>query len=146
MTPARGENVSLADTSMTGEKTRPGILIVDDEAAILFAYRRLIEAGGYRADSCETLADAIRLVNERPYLAIITDMQLGGTGNSDGRSLLEYVLKYRPQTKVLLVSGCGDDGVEGVAAIPGASWYFKKPVDPVVILETLITIHEQSEG
>lgn len=113
------------------------ILIVDDEPAILFAYRKLIEREGMGVDICECLADAIMHVKARHYLAVIADMRLAGTDNMDGLEVLRFVRKERPDTKVILATGYGNSNIEQAALALGASHYFEKPVLPTVILEVL---------
>jgi DNA-binding NtrC family response regulator len=117
------------------------ILVVDDEPAVLFAYRKLIEQDGMTVDISATLEDALRLIRARPYLAVIADMRLAGTDNRDGLEILRIIQKERPGTKTILATGYGDSGVEKTARSLGASYYFKKPVSPADILGALREFH-----
>ena len=110
------------------------ILIVDDEAAILFAYRRLIENSGYTVDACETLAEAIDYISTQRYFAVITDLRLSGSETTEGLAVLACIRDHQPQAKVIVMTGYG--GEEAALAL-GASFYFKKPLEPSVILEAL---------
>lgn len=113
------------------------VLIVDDEAAILFAYRKLFEKEGKRVDACETLEEAVDLIKSYPYCAVIADMRLNGTGSTDGMELLRLIHKLRPAAVVIIITGYGSSEIEQEALDLGATYYFEKPVMPSVILGAL---------
>jgi DNA-binding NtrC family response regulator len=110
------------------------ILVVDDEPAVLFAYRKLIEKDGMVVDISANLEEAIRHIRARRYLAVIADLRLAGTDNGDGLEVLRVIQKERPDTKTILATGYGDSEIEKMARALGVSYYFKKPVSPADIL------------
>jgi two-component system response regulator RegA len=113
------------------------ILVVDDEQAVLFAYRKLIEKDGMAVDISANFEDAIRQIRARRYLAVIADMRLAGTDNGDGLEILRVVREERPETKTILATGYGDSEIEKTARALGVSYYFNKPVSPADILGAL---------
>jgi len=113
------------------------ILVVDDEPAILFAYRKLIEKDGMSVDISASLEDAIRHIRSRRYLAVIADLRLAGTDNGDGLEILRVIQNERPDTKTILATGYGDSEIEKTARDLGVSYCFKKPVSPSDILRAL---------
>jgi DNA-binding NtrC family response regulator len=117
------------------------VLVVDDEPAILFAYRKLLEKDGMTVDISENLEEAIRNVRARHYLAVIADMRLAGTDNKDGLEILRFIQKERPETKMILATGYGNSEIEKIARTLGVSYYFKKPVQPADILGALREFH-----
>jgi DNA-binding NtrC family response regulator len=117
------------------------ILVVDDEPAILFAYRKLIEMDGMAVDTSANLEDAIRHVRACSYLAVIADMRLTGSDNRDGLEILRLNWKERPGTHTILATGYGDSEIENMARNLGVSYYFKKPVSPSDRLNTLRGFH-----
>lgn len=117
------------------------ILVVDDEPAVLFAYRKLIEKDGMTVDTSSNLEEAIRHIRARHYLAVIADMRLAGTDNTDGLEILRFIQKERPDTKTILATGYGDSEIEKLARSLGVSYYFKKPVQPSDILGALREFH-----
>jgi DNA-binding NtrC family response regulator len=121
------------------EKPRSGqrVLIVDDEAAILFAYRKLIEREGFMIDICENIDEAIALIKSHHYYAVIADIRLAGTDNTEGLDLLRFVRKERPCIKVIIVTGFGTMESETAVLALGASYYFEKPVLPSKIIDVL---------
>ena len=117
------------------------ILIVDDDVATLFAYKKLIEREGIGVDVCESLDEAIELIKSHPYYAIVADLRLAGTDNMDGLEVLRTVRERRMDTKVIIVTGYGNKEIEQKALDMGASYYFEKPVLPSAILKALNTLN-----
>jgi DNA-binding NtrC family response regulator len=117
------------------------ILVVDDEPAILFAYRKLIEKDGMIVDTSANIEDALQNVRARTYHAVIADMRLAGTDNMDGLEILRFIQKERPETKTILATGYGDREIEKLARGLGVSYYFKKPVQAAEILGALREFH-----
>jgi DNA-binding NtrC family response regulator len=117
------------------------ILIVDDEPAVLFAYRKLIEKDGMVVDVSANLEDAITSIRNHTYLAVIADLRLAGTDNTDGLEILRFIQIERPYTKTILATGFGDTEIEKKARALGASYYFKKPVSPSEIMKALREFH-----
>jgi DNA-binding NtrC family response regulator len=117
------------------------ILVVDDEPAVLFAYRKMIEKYGMTVDVSANLEDAIRHIRAHRYLAVIADMRLAGSDNGDGLDILRFIRKEHPGTKTILATGYGDSEIEKMALTLGVSYYFKKPVSPADILNALKEFH-----
>lgn len=116
---------------------RQRILIVDDESAILFAYRKLIEPEGFEVDTCENIYEAMVMIRTRPYLAIITDMRLEGTVNEDGIELLHFIRELQPNARTIVATGYGSEELKRTTQTLGAAHYFEKPVFPSSILAAL---------
>ncbi len=113
------------------------ILIVDDEVAILFAYRKLIEREGFGVDVCENIETALSNIRLNTYCAVIADMRLAGSDNTDGLKLLNIIKAHQPDAKVIMVTGYGNHEIEQQAYSLGAAHFFEKPVRPSVILDAL---------
>jgi DNA-binding NtrC family response regulator len=135
----------LSDDTAHGTKALSRILIVDDEAAILFAYRRLIEGSGYAVDVCETLAEAVERVMTRPYFAIITDLRLTGSDTEEGLAVLACVRDHQPRAKVIVMTGYGGEETARAAHALDVSFYFEKPLEPSVIIEALRHLREDEK-
>jgi len=113
------------------------VLIVDDELAILFAYRKLIEAEGFEVDTCENIYEAMALIRLCAYLAIITDIRLAGTENEDGIELLQFIKEIQPDSRVIVTTGYGNEELKRTTHSLGAAHYFEKPVVPADILSAI---------
>jgi DNA-binding NtrC family response regulator len=121
----------------TGNSDTLRVLVVDDEPAVLFAYRKLLEKDGMTVDSSANLEEAIKYIRSRHYLAVIADMRLAGTDNRDGLEILRVIQNEHPDTKTILATGYGDSEIEKTARTLGALYYFKKPVQPSDLLGAL---------
>ena len=120
------------------------ILIVDDEVATLFAYKKLIEREGIGVDVCESLDEAIEQIKSRHYNAIIADLRMSGTDNADGLEVLRTAREEQVDTKVIIVTGYGNKEIEQTALAMGAAYYFEKPVLPSEILKVLNAFNSTS--
>ena len=117
------------------------VLIVDDEPAICFAYRKLLESERFGFDICESIDAAITLLHRNEYFAVISDVRFAGSNNEDGVYFVSVVRKEQPLAKVILVTGYGSDKLKKTAHELGASHYFEKPVMPSLILSLLRALH-----
>lgn len=115
------------------------VLIVDDEPAILFAYKKLIHAEGYTVDCAEELSEALLLISAFSYFAVITDIRLSGSDNTGGIDLLQALYSQQPEAKVIVVTGYGDSEMKRTLEQLGTTHYFEKPVKPSLIIELLRT-------
>jgi DNA-binding NtrC family response regulator len=112
------------------------ILVIEDEAAVLFAYQRLFASQGYLLDICQTSHDAERLLQQQRYDAVISDLRLGGHGNDEGLTILQQVHATSPETVAFLVTGYGSPETRQVVTSIGGM-YLEKPVDPISIVAML---------
>ncbi|OGR23619.1 MAG: hypothetical protein A2X58_02315 [Nitrospirae bacterium GWC2_56_14] len=113
------------------------ILVVDDEPAVLFAYRKLIEREGIGVDISINHQGAMNQVRANQYLAVITDLRLEGTENTDGLKIIHAIREHHPDTKIIMVTGYGNKEIEQMAFASGVNHYFEKPVRPSLILDAL---------
>ncbi len=103
------------------------LLIVDDEATILFAIRRFFRARGFSIESAADLAGAISpLERACPDVAIV-DLRLGGLGDTQGLEVLEQVRARCPHTRTLLLTAYGTRQIEIEARRRGADLVLHKP-------------------
>jgi len=81
------------------------ILLVDDEANILSALRRLLRPAGYRILTAESAAEALDLLDTDPVDLVISDMRMPGM---DGATFLTRVREQWPRTLRILLTGYAD--------------------------------------
>lgn len=125
-------------------KTRPEthrVLVVDDEEAICFAYRKLLENERFNFDICDNVETALAYLDKNNYFAVISDVRFAGSENSDGLYLLSEIRRQQPASKVIIVTGYGSDQLKKVASELGVIHYYEKPVKPSLILSLLRDLH-----
>jgi DNA-binding NtrC family response regulator len=81
---------------------KPTLLLVDDEPNLLAALSRLLVGHGFAVATASSAADALVLLAERAFDAIVSDESMGGRS---GCSLLAEVASKYPSTVRILLTG-----------------------------------------
>jgi DNA-binding response OmpR family regulator len=104
------------------------ILLVDDEEAILFAFRQVLKGPKIIVDTASTVDDAKRLLDQRAYGGVIADLRLTGANKMDGFEVVSYARLAQPACKIIVATAYGDEKTKAHILGLGADWYFEKPV------------------
>ncbi|MEO5742677.1 MAG: sigma 54-interacting transcriptional regulator, partial [Vicinamibacterales bacterium] len=123
---------------MTGF-SRPAILVVDDEPAMLDVITRLAEKAGFTVVACPNGKGALsQLAHHRADVAIV-DLRLPDVG---GIEVLRAIRAADPDCQVILMSGDAtiDSAVEAVKL--GAVDYLTKPLDFARLTRLLTTMRD----
>lgn len=104
------------------------MLVVDDEAAIVFAMSEYFTRRGWEVDCARGLLEATAQVDERDYAAAIIDLRLTGPDSTEGLALLDYLLAKQPGVVCILLTAYGSQQVIGQALKRGAVGVVHKPV------------------
>ena len=114
-------------------KTR--ILFVDDEPRVLDGLRRSMRARRHvwECSFSETGADAQRVLAERAFDVVVSDMRMPGM---DGAELLRSVAELHPQTIRIVLSGQMDDSA-AMRASRVAHRFLTKPCDGDLLDSTI---------
>ncbi len=102
------------------------ILVVDDEANVLFTTTSILRQEGYDVEGVSSGAEAIRAIRERHYDLVLTDLKMPGV---DGLAVLAEVRKRSPNTVTVMITGYGsvDSALEAIQL--GAYEYLLKPTE-----------------
>ena len=121
--------------------TMAKILIIDDEAAIRRILREILEHEKYQVDDAASAIEALPLVKENEYDAILCDIKMP---QMDGIEFLEEAKKIS-DAPVIMISGHGtiDTAVEAIKK--GAFDYISKPPDLNRLLITLRNALDKSQ-
>jgi PAS domain S-box-containing protein len=111
--PAADEVAPNAQGKIADERTAGGtetILLVEDEPDLRELARVFLESYGYRVLSASSAEKALAKANDFPETIdlLLTDVIMPGMS---GRQLAETVLKRRPETRVVYMTGYTDDMV-----------------------------------
>jgi DNA-binding NtrC family response regulator len=104
------------------------VLVVDDEPAFLLGFKKLLQSPDMVIDTTETFEEAMSLLDEHNYTAVIADIRLTGVLREEGLDILKYIKEQYPCTKVIMITGYGGTEVMERAMFLGADYYFEKPV------------------
>lgn len=117
------------------------ILVIDDEAAIRRILREILEHEQYQVDDAASAIDALPLVKENEYDAILCDIKMP---QMDGIEFLEEAKKIS-DAPIIMISGHGtiDTAVEAIKK--GAFDYIAKPPELNRLLITLRNALDKSQ-
>lgn len=113
------------------------ILLVDDEPAVLFAYKKVLQRHQLIVDAVDTKEKTLRLLDQNDYEVAFLDLCLSGEGNEDGFELLSHIKAKQPNTVAIIITACGNQEIRERAYRLGADHYFEKPVSINTIRDAL---------
>jgi two-component system cell cycle sensor histidine kinase/response regulator CckA len=114
---------------VSGEAMAAGtetVLVVEDEDAVRFLTRRILERAGYRVFDASNAQQAEALFDQHMSLfhLLVTDVIMPG---SSGFKLFERLARQRPDLKVLYVSGYTDDTIAHQGQLKPGVEFLHKP-------------------
>ena len=107
---------------------KPTLLIVDDEANVLFTLKLVLEEDGYDITTASTCAEALKLIhNAHRFDAILTDLRM--EKEDIGLELAEAAAKLRPRPVIMIFTGYGSiTNARGALDVP-VDYFAMKPLD-----------------
>lgn len=117
------------------------ILVIDDEAAIRRILREILEHEQYQVDDASSAIEALPLVKENEYDAILCDIKMP---QMDGIEFLEEAKKIS-EVPIIMISGHGTIETAVEAIKKGAFDYISKPPDLNRMLITLRNALDKSK-
>jgi DNA-binding NtrC family response regulator len=101
------------------------LLVVDDDRHICEAMADYLRSLGHRTETATSCQDALDRLEEYPFEVVVCDVNLP---DRDGFQLLEWAVRHKPETAVILLTGFGtiESAVEAIRI--GAFDYLTKPV------------------
>jgi signal transduction histidine kinase len=102
------------------------VLVVDDEESVALTIQAILKLDGHDVMAVTTGADAIRLLNERQFDVVLTDLRLG---DMDGIDVLREVQRTSPETASIMLTGYASLESAIAALRSGAYDYLMKPSD-----------------
>ena len=118
------------------------VLVVDDEVEVRKLFRDFLAHRGYRVFVAEEGAEALRIVREEAPELVLLDIRMP---EMDGLEALARIKAMRPETTVVMISGCATLEIAEESLQKGAYDYIAKPVD-LGHLEDLILMIEASKA
>lgn len=110
------------------------ILIVDDEGRQRQIYRDILLDEGYAAETAASGESALRLIEQKRFDLVITDLNLPGM---TGIQLLSAIQQADPTVTVVLITGYPSIQTAIEATKKGVYTYLEKPVDRDRLLEVV---------
>lgn len=110
---------------MSGPAAR--VLYVDDEPTLVFLITRALEKLGIAVQGFSSAEEALAAFGREPqtFTLVLTDLTM--PGSMSGLELAQAVLAIRPDTVVVIASGCIDAAEERRATAVGVRTVIQKP-------------------
>lgn len=110
------------------------VLLVEDEDAVRQFVCTALQAEGYVVLEAARAAEAVRHAETYPGAIhlLISDVVMPETG---GRQLLGILRRYRPELRVLFMSGYTDDAVLLHGVVESADAFIQKPFTPLALAQ-----------
>jgi DNA-binding NtrC family response regulator len=107
------------------------VLIIDDDAGVRKALRRILSSADYAVEESEDAFQALDALDENPPDAALLDIKMPGM---DGLSLLDNLRQRGLEIPVVVLTGHGDEFTSGQCLEAGAAGYLTKPPDRAELL------------
>jgi signal transduction histidine kinase/CheY-like chemotaxis protein len=128
-----GQTWTAEPTSERATSTRSSVLIVEDEEAVRYLSRVILERAGYRVFEAGTPEQAESVLSEiGPVDVLIADVMLPG---GRGPELFERLRSRYPELRVVFMSGYFDEAFPEVTQVDPAMRFLQKPF----VAEALLT-------
>ena len=114
--------------------SKPHILIVDDDAAMLQSLSFLLGTRGYVPDTVQSGEAALDKLASGAYAVMLLDLQMPAMS---GHDVLRYMNEKAVDTKVIVVSGESSFSAVKGTLKEGAYDFVRKPYDPGELLTTV---------
>jgi len=136
------------DAAAGGRQMRRGsetILLVEDDDMVRTLVRETLEREGYRILDAPGPAEARRLAEHHrgPIQLLITDVVMP---KINGRELAEEIVRRRPDTRVLYMSGYTDSAIINSGVQQKDVAFLQKPFTPVALAQKVREVLEGLDG
>jgi DNA-binding response OmpR family regulator len=122
------------------------ILLVDDEEAILFAFKKVLSGPSTVVDTAQSFAEALKLLQYKSYMAVIADLRLTGAATKEGYEVIREAKRIQSDCRVVVVTAYGENGTREKVKELGADHYLEKPVSPQKVKEVLQSLGIQFDA
>ena len=116
------------------KKIAANVLLIDDEEQFLKVLGERLETRGLQVNTVTSGEDALTLIDDKNYDAIILDLAMPGI---DGIETLKLLKEKNPDLEIIMLTGHAtvQKGIEAMKL--GAEDFLEKPVELSVLLERI---------
>jgi two-component system, NtrC family, response regulator HydG len=105
----------------------PHVLVVDDDAAVRYTLRNVLEDAGLSVDEAEDGEAALAKLSEQTFHLVLSDLRMP---KIDGLELLRRMRGLEHAPRLILITAHGSERAAVNAMKEGAYDYFRKPFEP----------------
>ena len=104
------------------------VLMVDDDEAMLFAFRKLCAASDVSADVADSFESALWHLSRGHYDILISDLHLTGAAGHEGFAIVRAAKQYNPLIRAYIWTAYDEKHTQEKAMDTGIEGYLTKPV------------------
>ena len=126
-----------ADKRCITKKSKPLIVIVDDDESVCRAIKRLVRSAGMEANTFTSGQEFIDLIEGMPWLrveCVVLDVQMP---KLNGLEVQERLAQNRSAIPVIFITAHDEIGVREKALAAGAVAFLRKPFNDELFIKTL---------
>ena len=126
-----------------GTCSKPALLIVDDEPALLTSYKLILERSGYEVATAATSAQAYDLLEQTSFDMLLCD--LGLETPHEGMEVMRHARHCYPELVCILLTGYLDEDTSEQARKCNIQ-ALSKPVEVAKLLHTIDLLLQGKNG
>ncbi len=111
-------------------KSKPQVLVIDDDAVVGRSFDRVLSGKGYEVDTALSGEEGLKDIESTDYDVVFTDIKMPGM---DGIEVAERIKAKCPWTPVVVITGYGTTENEAKASVLGVNGFVRKPLTPDMI-------------
>jgi FixJ family two-component response regulator len=116
------------------DETAHTICVIDDDASVRKAMRRLLCAEGFNVEIFESAEDFLQAERAAEPACLLLDVRMPG---KNGLELQAVLAAQGRRVPIIFLTGHEDDAVRRRALQAGAAGFFTKPFDRQLLLDAL---------
>jgi len=116
------------------------VLLVDDNDALLFAFKKLSQAYDFSVETADTFELAVNLLSKERYDVLITDLNLTGLARQEGYEIAKTARRFNPDIRTYIWTAYDGEKEREEAARIGVKKVLSKPVT----FRTLLSIIDEN--
>ena len=106
------------------------VLLLDDDLMVTEALAAGLERAGRSLITCNDVESAELIVDRLRPSHIVADIRLTGHFGYEGLDFVRYAKRCAPESRIILISGDGDEALQLEASTRGAVAFLQKPDRP----------------
>src|SRR2546430_8711885 len=113
------------------------VLLLDDDSMVTESLAAGLERDGRSLITCNDLESAELMVDRLRPSHVVADIRLTGQFGFEGLDFIRFVKCHAPESRIILMSGLGDEALQLEASTRGAVAFLQKPFAVDVLDSTL---------
>jgi CheY-like chemotaxis protein len=121
------------------EKTMTKVLLVDDNDALLFAFKKLSRSYEFSVETANSLETAVKLLSSEHYDVLISDLNMTGCSQHEGYEIVKAAKRFNGNIRAYIWTAYDGKIEREEAAKIGVKRFLAKPVT----FDTLLSVIDE---